>query len=233
MSEVSKSFHLQTFSDSPTSSPESASGATHCERQDTKTTSQSGPDRAHASPSARRGDDQASLTLDISGQIGFGSSESAALRASLENRLRALTDSLGSTMYSLIWRERATPQRRLISALRASALRTSDSGSTSQRSGWATPMAHEARLGYQNRRNGKRGTQESLTTEAVNNLAPEDDPRLASGTAQTGSRVATGSCVQLSPAHSRWLMGLPAAWDDCAPTETRSSARSPRSSSKP
>jgi DNA (cytosine-5)-methyltransferase 1 len=30
---------------------------------------------------------------------------------------------------------------------------------------WATPMAHEARLGYQNRRNGKKGTQESLTTQ--------------------------------------------------------------------
>lgn len=47
---------------------------------------------------------------------------------------------LGSTLFNLTWKERATPSGRRICALRASARRTSGSGSgSSPQTGWATP----------------------------------------------------------------------------------------------
>ena len=55
----------------------------------------------------------------------------------------------------------------------------------------------------------------------------------AIGPIATGSPAGTGSGGQLNPAHSRWLMGLPAEWDACAPTATRSSRRAPKPSSDP
>lgn len=108
----------------------------------------------------------------------------------------------------------------------------------------------------------KPAAQFSTTNITLNHAAAllKDNPmpaRLtASGELLTGCSAGMESGGQLNPAHSRWLMGLPVAWDECAPiknasprfvhgktkaaepddsegTETRSTPKRQRNSSSP
>ena len=94
---------------------------------------------------------------------------------------------------------------------------------------WATPQSRDGK--------GSR-TGEGIYTHNARPLNEQvamlvrEIPSQVSGPEPTGSTAVTAKPGQLNPAHSRWLMGLPAAWDDCAPMATRSIRRSQASSSK-
>jgi hypothetical protein len=98
-------------------------------------------------------------------------------------------------------------------------------------SGWPTPNTNNTKgaciqeAAFQKRLSD--GRQQNLQ-DIVHGMQPA---RLtASGELLIGSSAGMESGGQLNPAHSRWLMGLPAEWDDCAPTETQSMLKRRRSS---
>lgn len=72
-------------------------------------------------------------------------------------------------------------------------------------------------------------SEQGAIIEAMRSKGP--DLAAIVGLMSSGSPAGTGSGGQLNPDFTRWLMGLPPEWDDCAVMATRSSSRSRRSSS--
>ena len=144
-----------------TSSRGSAVGRRPCARPDGPTPRPSGRLPSPASLSAVPAPGSASTITGTSGLPSSPSSPSADLASSLASKLRRRLASLGSTMFKLTWKTRATPSRRLISALRASVPRTGGNACI----GWPTCRAEDAESSGAR---WSRGTFDTLTAVAAN-----------------------------------------------------------------
>lgn len=109
-------------------------------------------------------------------------------------------------------------------------------GGMAQLAGWPTPMTQDDNCSrvanpqeYAVKRLARKGASSNLaqTAQAYAWATAQDGPaRLtATGELLTGSTAAMESGGQLRPAHSRWLMGLPRAWDECAPRQFKKSRK--------
>jgi hypothetical protein len=85
---------------------------------------------------------------------------------------------------------------------------------------WPTPVYSEARQGLQIRREGKKGSQQSLTTAVMTWPTPRafmhKDSTVDRGKFNLGEKVGG----QLNPTWVEWLMGWPLGWTDLKPLET-------------
>ena len=114
-----------------------------------------------ANLSARQAKELGLLTSGTYGRRSSTSSNSDVLQRSLESRLQAAMQTLGSTLYKMTWKAWDTGSGRSRSRLRASVLRTSVTGST----GWPTPTAALAEKGVR--------TFEGGLMEAMRNHGPD------------------------------------------------------------
>lgn len=153
-----------------------------------------------------------------------------------------------STRCVLTWKRKATKSNRLIFQLAPSMPRTKESelqlwlatptASTSSNGRserfkrgrtpnpqefvqmWPTPCASETRQGLQIRREGKKGSQQSLSTVVRLWTTPTaaDSQGTTGGNNSRSLRTDVGG--QLNPTWVEWLMGFPLGWTDLNALET-------------
>ena len=193
---------------SATFSPASADGPLPWPLPDGRWIDPCGLALALASLSARQVAAMGLQISGISGRPGSTSSASAALSASLANRLQAQLDTGGSILYRQTWRQRTTPSGVPYWEHTASALHPSETGFSS----WPRPTAQDAH--GRDRHNQMNGSV-ILSFLGISRL-------------HTGLTDEKG---QLTPDHTAWVMGFPREWHLIAPTETRSSRKRQRRSS--
>ena len=123
-----------------------------------------------------------------------------------------------------------------------------DGGSNSRRAlkkrmeFWPTPVHSEARQGLQIRREGKKGTQTSLSTAVLTWPTPRTKGMCGgtgswellkkNTTVEEARKMGAGNGGQLNPTWVEWLMGWPLGWTDLKPLETDKSPCVPQEHGK-
>lgn len=197
-----------------TSSPGSARGASPFDWLDGLTIGRFGQAVARASLSARQAGEMGLMMSGTFGPPGITSSGTRALQSSLASRLRARMAGRGSTLFTLTWKEQATPAGLRFCLLRASAPRTSgtDFGS------WPTPRRED---GESSGMRWGRGKADTLSAAASLCVAPwatptardYRTPNLTAGwTTPSASDSTRGGTITLNMTGSSLAQQAKAAW---------------------
>ncbi|MEM1346117.1 MAG: hypothetical protein AAGI34_16260, partial [Pseudomonadota bacterium] len=109
--------------------------------------------------------------------------------------------------------------------------RSNDLNDFAMLAGWAAPTAADGNRGSLPPRPHDTGVPLSQMAALASSGTTAEPARFtASGEMLTGSSAGMDDGGQLDPAHSRWLMGYPPAWCDCAVSAMQSFPRSRRRS---